>query len=361
MSDLKLLLSWRDDESGGYTDIFDLDAFGVDVEDHELEHQVLGPAGGHYSAKCKVRASGKIVDLDYGAYPVHNEQQGMYLGILRIHFESLHRQKVGIIEWQDAGKAVFKPADVTVVYDGGKRAQPKESIDFVYSKVEDKARFRQWLKDNANGYVLNWPKHGISASMHVVFHHSSCRVLKDRSFPSDSWQKVCSSSLHSLVSWANDRREFDKSPEVHRCGVCFDGESDFAQHLEAESQVDTLPVDYEFPTRVEFTTQRIVRDTVLARWVKIQHGMRCQLCRSTIKLPNGRFYAEAHHLKPLGGIHKGPDIEENILCVCPTCHVKLDYGVIGLDLSHVALAKTHSVGHEFIRYHNDSVYEKIWT
>jgi putative restriction endonuclease len=35
-------------------------------------------------------------------------------------------------------------------------------------------------------------------------------------------------------------------------------------------------------------------------------------------------YAEACHIKPLGRPHNGPDTPENILCLCPNCHVLFD-------------------------------------
>ena len=43
---------------------------------------------------------------------------------------------------------------------------------------------------------------------------------------------------------------------------------------------------------------RILRDTRVARWVKFAHEYRCQICETTIQLPD-RLYAEAHHIRPL--------------------------------------------------------------
>ena len=37
---------------------------------------------------------------------------------------------------------------------------------------------------------------------------------------------------------------------------------------------------------------------------------------------------QAAHIRPLGRPHDGPDIPENILCLCPNDHVRFDYGVI---------------------------------
>jgi len=43
--------------------------------------------------------------------------------------------------------------------------------------------------------------------------------------------------------------------------------------------------------------------------------------------------AEVVGMEPLGTPHNGPDVYENIVCVCPNHHVLLDYGVIPLDHS----------------------------
>lgn len=99
-------------------------------------------------------------------------------------------------------------------------------------------------------------------------------------------------------------------------------------------------------------TYRILRDTEIARKVKILHQFRCQICGEVIYLKNGQPYAEAHHIKPLGTPHNGPDISENILCVCPNHHVQLDYGAIKIERSILRTVTGHTVGNEFVEYHN---------
>lgn len=106
------------------------------------------------------------------------------------------------------------------------------------------------------------------------------------------------------------------------------------------------------------TTYRILRDTALARRIKALHSYKCQICDETIRLSNGQYYAEAHHIKPLGPPHSGPDIEENIICVCPNHHVQLDYRSIQLDLSELKTQKGHTIGQEYIDYHNTKIYNK---
>lgn len=113
-----------------------------------------------------------------------------------------------------------------------------------------------------------------------------------------------------------------------------------------------MPQGNEEISRAWSQTYRIIRDTKVSKWVKYLHGYRCQLCGETIELPDGQFYAEAHHLQPLGEPHKGPDVVENVICVCPTDHVLLDYGAISLDRSQLQMIPGHDINQAYIAYHN---------
>ncbi len=104
------------------------------------------------------------------------------------------------------------------------------------------------------------------------------------------------------------------------------------------------------PARVPTTVSRIIRDTSLSMALKRIYEHQCQVCGVVLELPNGR-YSEAHHLQPLGSPHCGPDCRENLIVVCPTCHVKLDY--FGIVLSRdLLLIQLHHIADAFIDYHN---------
>lgn len=119
-----------------------------------------------------------------------------------------------------------------------------------------------------------------------------------------------------------------------------------------------IEIGDNLPERVQITTYRVLRDTVLARRIKEIHNYVCQVCGADpIRLPNGQFYAEAHHLIPLGK-HAGLDVEGNIICVCPSCHVKLDYGVIALEFEKLKTVSTHLIKEDFVEYHNREIYNK---
>lgn len=79
------------------------------------------------------------------------------------------------------------------------------------------------------------------------------------------------------------------------------------------------------------TTQRRVRNTAITQWVKDLYEHRCQICDQVIELPGGQRYSEGCHIRPLGHPHKGPDSPENVLCLCPTDHVRLDRGALTIE------------------------------
>ena len=107
----------------------------------------------------------------------------------------------------------------------------------------------------------------------------------------------------------------------------------------------------ELPKRLRQEVTRLVRDTRVTREIKALYGSTCQFCGTRLQLSPGEYYSEAHHLKPLGGAHNGPDIRENVICVCPNCHARLDYKSIQIKSTTLKIRR-HSIRQEFIDYHN---------
>jgi predicted restriction endonuclease len=113
--------------------------------------------------------------------------------------------------------------------------------------------------------------------------------------------------------------------------------------------------------------QRLVRDSGLTRRVKKLYDHECQICGLRLLGPDGKPYSEGAHIKPLGKPHFGPDVEPNVLCLCPNCHVLLDIGAIAIedDWSIVMRSgffgvnlreklnrhRTHKVHLDYVRYH----------
>lgn len=116
--------------------------------------------------------------------------------------------------------------------------------------------------------------------------------------------------------------------------------------------------------RREATTLRIVRDTAVTRRVKILHEYRCQVCGIQLRGAAGP-YAEAAHIRPLGAPHHGPDVLENVLCLCPNHHVLFDLGCFGMAddgqllgmAGTLRLHKKHFVNPVFLAYQRAHFYE----
>lgn len=118
---------------------------------------------------------------------------------------------------------------------------------------------------------------------------------------------------------------------------------------------EPIVVDYTVPDKDEYTITRYIRDSQLAQQVKKKNNFMCQVCGFTFLLPNGKPYAEAHHLKPLGRQHNGPDIEGNMICVCPNHHAMLDYCALSLNVTTILENSEHQIIEEFINYSNQLV------
>jgi len=118
--------------------------------------------------------------------------------------------------------------------------------------------------------------------------------------------------------------------------------------------------EYDPPNRKESSVNKIIRDYNKSNNVKIWHSYQCQVCGLAIDTSAG-LYAEAAHIQPLGKPHNGPDIEENLLCLCPNHHVMFDNGGFSIneDLSLIGIpgkltiASKHKIEKRFIKYHRE--------
>ena len=132
---------------------------------------------------------------------------------------------------------------------------------------------------------------------------------------------------------------------------------DQSQSIEANSQEPAL--------RHAVTADRLIRDAALAQKVKEIHDFTCQVCGERLESPGGP-YAEAAHIKPLGRPDDGPDVESNMLCVCPNHHKLLDNGGIVVDeswriihvvdgrvLGQLTLNRKHQLTQDYVRWHRE--------
>lgn len=120
-----------------------------------------------------------------------------------------------------------------------------------------------------------------------------------------------------------------------------------------------LPLGNETPERTQQTTYRLLRDTKLAREIKLLHRNACQICGIALQVSPTRTYAEAHHVIPLGSRHNGPDIPGNILVLCPNHHAMCDMGAILLSHDVIRSVYGHHIADESIDYHNRHIYGSL--
>jgi hypothetical protein len=91
--------------------------------------------------------------------------------------------------------------------------------------------------------------------------------------------------------------------------------------------------------RAPSIVQRIIRDSVEAKSLKKLYGYKCQVpnCRNMIELPDGKRYAEVHHLKPVGKPHNGKEGKPNMVVLCPHHHAMFDLGAIAINPNTLTL------------------------
>jgi putative restriction endonuclease len=97
--------------------------------------------------------------------------------------------------------------------------------------------------------------------------------------------------------------------------------------LQSAGESDSGDIKQAEAKRVLTTHYRLVRDAGVPTRVKVLYGYRCQVCDIRIDTLAGP-YSEGAHLVPLGGGADGPDIDANVLSLCPNHHVMLDHGAI---------------------------------
>jgi HNH endonuclease len=113
--------------------------------------------------------------------------------------------------------------------------------------------------------------------------------------------------------------------------------SEFSQDFDAPTGAALGPA----PRRPVYVT-RIIRSSAVAVRVKEIHGYACQICGIVLTGSDG-LYAEAAHIHPLG--EGGPDVESNILCLCPNHHVLFDRSAIAITTDFEVLDyQGHSLG-----------------
>lgn len=142
-------------------------------------------------------------------------------------------------------------------------------------------------------------------------------------------------------------------------------------HLSSEKEIDTLEnelkqtlkPEYKRAERAASTINRLKRNVRLSEQIKKMYDYKCQICNIYLKTPFGGIAIGAH-IKGLGKPHNGPDIIENMICLCPNHHEQFDdfgfyidpktYEIKGLQKYEgikINFNKKHSINKEFLEYH----------
>jgi predicted restriction endonuclease len=105
------------------------------------------------------------------------------------------------------------------------------------------------------------------------------------------------------------------------------------QLIRGKNVVDFPDDDDELFGTVAYTINRRVRKTVKGERLKMLYGCECQICSYKIRVPRAGsgWYVEVHHLRPLGGKHRGRDNWDNMLVLCPNCHAEFDALAMAID------------------------------
>jgi len=125
----------------------------------------------------------------------------------------------------------------------------------------------------------------------------------------------------------------------------------------AASDLELVPGDAN-PRRTSLKTYRVLRDTLLARQVKLLHRDNCQLCGVALRMSSTQTYSEAHHIVPLGRAHAGPDTGSNIIVLCPNHHALCDYGAIPLRRDAIREVPGHRIDDAALLYHNEHIFRE---
>ncbi|MEV4338420.1 YDG/SRA domain-containing protein [Streptomyces sp. NPDC049590] len=179
------------------------------------------------------------------------------------------------------------------------------------------------------------------------------RLPDDRQYPTD---------VERQIADVLDRRH-----EVPEGGVGHEAAPDEADD-EADAE-DEPAREEKFPETRKVHVQRLVRDGAVTRNVKRLYDGECQMCGLRLLGPDGKPYSEGAHIRPLGKPHRGPDVEPNVLCLCPNCHVGLDIGAILIEDNWSIVVRSgafgvqvrrklkrrpkHKIHLDYVRYHRE--------
>ncbi|MFD2613172.1 HNH endonuclease [Paenibacillus gansuensis] len=133
---------------------------------------------------------------------------------------------------------------------------------------------------------------------------------------------------------------------------------------------DIKNIGVENPKRLTLITNKVNRITPIVNHLKQLYEDTCQVCGERLELGNNQFMSEVHHIRPLGGLHQGADVVENMIVLCPNHHAMFDRGSITIlinekriihknsnhPINEKKLIIKHSIAQKYIDYHNKHIF-----
>ncbi|CAI8825693.1 5-methylcytosine-specific restriction enzyme A [Priestia megaterium] len=123
------------------------------------------------------------------------------------------------------------------------------------------------------------------------------------------------------------------------------------------------------PEKVKREIQITKRKQSTVASLKKLYNHTCQICQQKQEVDIGCYLTEVHHIQPLGA-HHGPDIEGNMIVLCPNDHSLFDRGAITINLKtkkiiHInpdnpihnkTFILNHPIEEAYVNYHNKHIY-----
>ena len=187
-----------------------------------------------------------------------------------------------------------------------------------------------------------------------------CSEAHDTGRDHPEWKHVVQEALHQLANNSDSRVRRVEQRGIWQFNPLSDG-------LGEQGSTTELPEGNPTPRRYSGSSTAVERDRQLVDNLKELYDDTCQVCGDRrLKRPDEGF-SHAHHLKPLGRPHNGPDVPENVVVVCPNHHEDFENGTFtvdpeSLEVRHfyddqadgerITTRGEHEIAPRYVWYHN---------
>jgi putative restriction endonuclease len=126
---------------------------------------------------------------------------------------------------------------------------------------------------------------------------------------------------------------------------------------DTSGQSPTPPSGNVNPDRRERRSRSLVRDQANVDWIKSLYDNACQVCRIQLMTDAGAISIGAH-IQGLGKPHDGPDVVENMLCLCHNCHAIFDSGAFYINDDLKSITWLHQPNGAATSFHSTELFSK---